>query len=93
MLKVLKEISMWIFIWLYYVLLTCLVGAMLGVLTHVLLGPLFVEDPDFGFLAAFGFMNGLKYGSVWAGGLAIVLCVMRARREYLARHPEAGALE
>lgn len=92
MLKVLKEIFRWIFIWLYYVVLTCFVGATLGVGTHVLLGPLFVDDPDFGFLAAFGFMNGLKYGSVWAGGLAIVLCVMRARREYLAEHPEAGEL-
>jgi len=34
----------------------------------------------------------LKYGSVWAGGFAIVLCVMRARKEYLAKHPEAGEL-
>jgi hypothetical protein len=53
---------------------------------------LFVDQPDYGFLAAFGFMNGLKYGSVWAGGLAIVLCVMRARKEYLAKHSQGGEL-
>lgn len=76
----------WLFTWLYYVLITCLIGALLGVATHVLFGLLFMDGADFGWLAAFGFMNGLRYGSVWAGGLAIVLCVMRARKEYLAKH-------
>lgn len=92
MLHILQQAFRWLFTWIYFVLVTCFVGAMLGVVTHVLLGPLFVEQPDFGFLAAFGFMNGLKYGSVWAGGLAIVLCVMRARKEYLAKHPGGGEL-
>ena len=92
MLKFLSSLLRWLFTWIYFVLVTCFVGAVLGVLTHVLLGPLFVDQPDYGFLAAFGFMNGLKYGGVWAGGLAIVLCVIRARKEYLAKHPEEGAL-
>ena len=92
MLRIVKGVFRWLFTWIYFVLVTCFVGAMLGVLTHVALGPLFVDDPDFGFLAAFGFKNGLKYGSVWAGGLAIVLCVMRARKEYLAEHSEEGEL-
>lgn len=90
MLRILKFVLRWLFAWIYYVAITCCVGAVLGVLSHVLLGPLFVDEPDFGYLAAFGFMNGFKYGGVWAGGLAIVLCVVRARKEYLAKHPEEG---
>lgn len=90
MLNLVKAVVRWSLTWLYFVAIICFVGAMLGVLTHILLGPLLV-DKSFGFLAAFGFLNGLKYGSVWAGGLAIVLCVMRARKEYLAQHAgEAG---
>ena len=82
----------WLITWTYFALVICFIGAMLGVLSHVLFGFFYMDDPDFGFLAAFGFKNGLKYGSVWAGGFAIVLCVMRARKEYLAKHPEAGEL-
>lgn len=92
MLNILSSVLRWLFTWIYYVAIICFVGAILGVLTHVVLGPLFVEQVDFGYLAAFGFMNGLKYGGVWAGGLAIVLCVIRARQEYLAKHPEGGEL-
>jgi hypothetical protein len=84
--QILKESFRWLIGWLYYVVLTCFAGALLGVLSHVVLGPLFVDDRELAWLAAFGFLNGLKYGSVWAGGLAIVLCVMRARKEYLAKH-------
>lgn len=86
MFRLVKNVLLWLVTWLYYVAIICFAGALLGVLTHVVLGPFFIDQLDFGFLAAFGFMNGLKYGSVWAGGLAIVLCVMRARKEYLARH-------
>ncbi len=90
MFAIFKQVGRWLLTWVYFVLVICFIGAMLGVLTHVLFGPLFVDQPDFGFLAAFGFMNGLKYGSVWAGGLAVVLCVMRARKEYLDQHPAGG---
>lgn len=63
---------------------------MLGLLTHMVFAILFVDNPDYGFYAAFGFTNGFRYGGVWAGGLAIVLCVMRARKEYLANHQGAS---
>lgn len=85
---ILLGIFKWLFTWFYFVAVICFIGAMLGVLSHVLLGPLFVDEVDFGYLAAFGFVNGFKYGSVWAGGLSIVLCVMRARKEYLAKHTD-----
>jgi hypothetical protein len=83
MLRILGQILRWLLTWLYYVLIICFIGAMLGVLTHVLFGLCFMDKPDYGYLAAFGFSNGLRYGGVWAGGFAIVLCVMRARKEFL----------
>ncbi len=70
--------------------LVCFTGALLGVLSHVLFGLCFMEAPDYGFLASFGLMNGLHYGGLWAGGMAIVLCVLRARKEYLQRQGESG---
>ena len=92
MLKVLGSVFRWLMTWVYFVLVICFVGAVLGVFTHVVFGLLFLDGPDYSYLAAFGFQNGLRYGGVWAGGFSIVLCVMRARKEYLARHPEEGAL-
>lgn len=78
----------WLFTWLYYVAIICFIGAMLGVSSHLIFGVLFVDAPDYGYLASFGFKNGVSYGAVWAGGFSIVLCVMRARKEYLQKHGE-----
>jgi hypothetical protein len=83
MLNILGRIIRWFFIWLYFVLIICLVGAFIGVMSHLLFGLIFMNAPDYGHQAAFGFSNGLRYGGVWAGGFAIVLCAMRARKEYL----------
>ncbi|MGB0744743.1 MAG: hypothetical protein ACPGSB_09470 [Opitutales bacterium] len=92
MLRILKGILHWLLTWVYFVALICFIGAAFGVLSHVLIGPFFVEEVDLSYLAAFGFLNGLQYGGVWAGGFSIVLCVMRARKEYLAKHPGEGSL-
>ena len=54
--------------WLYFVCLVCFAGATLGTVSHVLFGLCFVETPDYGHLAALGFLHGLKYSSLWAGG-------------------------
>ena len=86
MFQIFLQITKWLLTWVYYVSIICFIGAMLGVVSHLLFGLLFMEDPDYAFQAAFGFSNGIRYGGVWAGGFAIVLCVMRARREYLQRH-------
>lgn len=83
--QILKQSVIWLVAWLYYVSIICAIGAVLGVITHLLFGLFFQDQADYQFLAAFGFLNGLKYGSVWAGGAAIVLCVMRARKQYLLR--------
>jgi hypothetical protein len=89
MFRLIGQIIIWLLTWLYYVLIICFVGAMLGVISHLLVGGLVVEEPDFGYLASFGFSNGLRYGGVWAGGFAIVLCVIRARKEYLQKRGES----
>ena len=66
---------------------------MAGVLTHTTYAFFFVSSADWGYYASFGFLNGLKYGSVWAGGAGIVLCVMRARKQYLAGECAAAEAE
>ncbi|MEE2988888.1 MAG: hypothetical protein VX372_04880 [Verrucomicrobiota bacterium] len=81
--NILRQIIRWFFIWLYFVLIVCLAGAFIGVVTHLLFGLIFMDTPDYGYQVVLGFSNGLRYGGVWAGGLAVVLCVIRARKEYL----------
>lgn len=90
MYRILGQIIRWLFTWLYFVLLICFLGALFGVVSHMLFGLIFLDGPDYGYLAAFGFSNGLRYGGVWAGGMAIVLCVIRARKEYLQAHGDSG---
>lgn len=90
MLRIFAQIIRWLLTWLYFVSLICFAGALLGVLSHLLFAYFFQDAPDYGYLAAFGFSNGLRYGGVWAGGAAIVLCVLRARKEYLQRQGESG---
>ena len=82
MFKILKAILRWFCDWLFFVSCICFTGASLGVVTHVAFGFCFMYAPGYPYLAALGFLHGLKYGSVWAGGLAIVLCAMRAHREF-----------
>lgn len=83
------NVARWILIWALYVAAVCSVGAVAGLVTHVVYGAFFTEAADLSFYASLGLRNGLKYGAVWAGGAALVLCVMRARREYLAKHGDS----
>jgi hypothetical protein len=86
---ILIQIVRWLLTWLYFVTVICFMGAMLGVFSHLLFGLCCMDTPDYGYLASFGFSNGVRYGGVWAGGFAIVLCVMRARKEYLQKRGES----
>ncbi len=79
------SILKWIGTWFYFVSLICFFGAVLGGLSHTLFGLFFIKTPDYNYLVAFGFSNGLRYGGVWAGGASIVLCVLRARKKFLER--------
>jgi hypothetical protein len=82
MLRFIKGTFRWFIDWLYFVSLVCFTGSVIGVASHLLFGLCFFEAPDFPYLAALGFLHGLKYSSLWAGGLSVVLCAMRAHREY-----------
>jgi len=83
----------WFVVWIYYVALTLMAGAVLGVGSHVLVGPFFVEAPEWVELAAHGFLRGVHLAGLWAGGLGIVLCFMRGarRRASAASAPETEA--
>lgn len=88
--RLIGQVFHWGMTWVYFVLIICFIGALLGVVSHLLFGFFFMENPDYGFQAAFGFSNGIRYGGVWAGGFALVLTVMRARKEYLQSLSEMG---
>ena len=85
MLQILIQIIRWVLIWIYFVFIFCLAGALLGALLHILYGFCFMNDPDYWYLARFGFSNGAQYGGVWSGGLSIVLCVIIAHNELMLR--------
>ena len=90
MISLFQNVLRWSFGWAYYVCLICFSGAVLGVLSHLLWGLCFYEDFDPGYMAALGYLHGLKYAGVWSGGTALVLCVIRARREYLEKVTAGG---
>lgn len=70
----------WVAAWLYYVSVVVFCGAAFGALSHLAFARIFLDAPDYYYIAAFGFLNGLKLSGIWAGGLGIVLCFMRAHR-------------
>lgn len=83
-----QNVLRWFFGWAYYVCLICFSGALLGVLSHLLWGLCFYDDFDPAYMAALGYLHGFKYAGVWSGGTALVLCVIRARREFLQKPAE-----
>ena len=83
MLRIALAVLRWTGGWIYYVSLVCFAGTCLGVLSHLLFALLFADQPDYAYYVSLGVTHGLKYSSLWAGGLSVVLCVMRARKEYL----------
>ena len=85
MLQMLGQTTRWLLIWIYFVCIICLAGALLGILSHLLFGFCFMNDPDYWHLARFGFSNGVRYGGVWSGGSSVVFCVIIARKEHMQR--------
>ena len=81
MLKMKIKIVKWIGLWLGYVGLICLIGTIGGVLTHGIYALFCVEPERYSELLVLGMQHGFKYGGVWAGGTAIVLCCIRAHKE------------
>ena len=74
------KILKWIGLWLGYVGLICLVGTIGGVLTHGVYALFCAESDRYLEYIILGMQHGFKYGGVWAGGTALVLCCMRAHK-------------
>lgn len=80
------NIVKWIGLWLGYAGLICLVGTIGGVLTHGVYA-LFCSEPDrYLEYIILGMQHGFKYGGVWAGGTALVICVMRAHKQHTQKN-------
>lgn len=88
MFRWIRQLSISLLICLGYALAICLVTSGIGVISHLLIGGWVFEEPNYARLAKIGFHNGVRYGGLWAGGTSIVLCVMRARKQYLKRNSQ-----
>lgn len=85
MFKYLKFTLYWIAFLLYYTAIILAIGSTVGAILFPTVGPFFVDLPFFDLLKK-GLWTGFRYSGVWAGGVAIVLCFIRGRRQYLQKH-------
>ena len=80
--------------WLYFVCVICFLGVLIGAITHLLFALLFVKNADIVYYASLGCMHGVKYSSLWAGGIALVLCFMRGHKNFSTKKiSESGVHE
>lgn len=67
--------------WLYvYICVMVVTGALLGAFLFATLGALTHPDLDILRRIEYGLMDGFYYFGMWSGGVAIVVCFMRAHR-------------
>lgn len=76
-----KRLGHWLGYFLFYLSTTLLIGGLVGALLYAGVGALTHPQIPFDLRLSKGFINGFFYAGVWATGLSIVLCVMRAHRE------------
>ena len=88
------ELMRWLVTWLYFVSIICFLGTLIGVITHLLFALLFITNADIVYYASLGCMHGVKYSSLWAGGIALVLCFMRGHKNFSTKKiSESGGHE
>lgn len=79
-LRIVRAFFYWVW-WLYvYICVTVVTGALVGAFLFVAVGALTHPEMDVLRRAEMGLTDGFYYAGMWSGGLAIVLCVMRAHR-------------
>lgn len=83
--SVLYNIGYWMFHFLKYVAIILLIGTVIGAVAFSALGNAFT-DYDAVFLLKKGISVGFRYAGVWAGGISIVFCIIKARKNYLKKH-------
>ena len=79
----------WILKFLTYTFLIILAGGLIGLFAFLITGFIFETHYSFAFLIKKGFSVGARYASVWAIGLSIVLCFIKAHKKNkrLGTHP------
>lgn len=70
----------WLWWFIAYTIIILEIGAIAGALLFATIGALTHPQMDIILRAEMGLADGFLYAGVWAGGIAIVLCFMRAHR-------------
>ena len=78
--SLIKNSAYWLAFFLYYVLLVLAIGSLAGAILFAFFGLIFFEINIITLLKK-GLWIGFRYAGVWAGGLAIVLCFLKAGRK------------
>lgn len=77
--KIFKRLGYWVGLLLYYIGIVLAIGTVTGSCLFGLLGSFFV-DLSYWELMKKGAWIGFRYAGVWAGGIGITLCVLKAGR-------------
>ena len=71
----------WVGWWALFSLSFVLAGGLMGAVLFLWMGALTHPELEVGYRMSKGFLNGAHYFGIWAGGLGIVLCWIKAHRE------------
>jgi hypothetical protein len=71
----------WLGWWVIFTFSFVLAGGLIGGLLYLGVGGVLHPEHELGYRLSKGFLNGAEYFGVWAGGLGIVLCWIKAHRE------------
>ena len=78
--RIVKSGSMWLLRFSFYTGIILAMGTLIGSLGFIVIGSLFIKGYTCEFLLKKGAWIGFRYAGVWAGGAAVVLCCMKAKK-------------
>jgi len=79
--RIVKSSLTWLAIWAAYAVAIIAIGSILGALLGPIVGLIMNQEYTFTGYMLKGLSIGARYAGVWAGGTAIVLCVLHANRK------------
>ncbi|QYY36846.1 hypothetical protein [Ruficoccus sp. ZRK36] len=77
----LRGVLHWLGWWAIFTFSFILSGGLLGGMVYLVAGFLGNPEHELSYRLSKGFLNGAEYFGIWAGGLSIVLCWIKAHRE------------